>query len=159
MEKLIVFYSDNGNTRYAARTLAEKIGADLLELKPNSPMPKPRFENMFWGNNCSVVKCCTLQKYDKDISKYDQIYIGTPSWSGCICPAIKAFLKQEDLQNKEVAFFCCHNGNDFNLKNEIHQLLPKTKIVGNIDFEKPKYNKQTFNTKLENWINNKVKTA
>ena len=37
--RLVLFYSWSGNTRRAARLLAERAGADLVELEPVSPYP------------------------------------------------------------------------------------------------------------------------
>ena len=51
-----------------------------------------------------------LKKYTCDLSKYDTIYIGTPVRAYTYTPTIKAFLKQTNIQDKNIILFCSHEG-------------------------------------------------
>ena len=37
MKTAVVYFSWSGNTRFAAETIAKKTGADLFEIKPETP--------------------------------------------------------------------------------------------------------------------------
>ncbi|HEX3076439.1 MAG TPA: hypothetical protein VHQ24_06210 [Lachnospiraceae bacterium] len=49
MKTIIVFYSLEGNTKYAAETIAARIGADILELKTQKEKSGGTFSTYFWG--------------------------------------------------------------------------------------------------------------
>ena len=61
MEKrLVVFYSFEGNTSFAAKTLAKLIGAEVERVIPLKQPPKNGFGKFFWGGK-SVL--CTNGRY------------------------------------------------------------------------------------------------
>ena len=49
MKKLVVFYSYEGNTKFIAKTIAESINEDILELKPVKDMDSKGFMKFIWG--------------------------------------------------------------------------------------------------------------
>jgi hypothetical protein len=73
-----------------------------------------------------------LNPYTCDLDKYDTIYIGTPVRAFTYTPAIKAFLKQTNIQNKNIILFCTHEGwpgkTLLNLQNDLNgNTILKTK--------------------------------
>ena len=55
MKTLIVYYTLEGNTHYAAKKIASKIGADVLRIKPVKTYPKKGFRKFFWGGKSAVM--------------------------------------------------------------------------------------------------------
>lgn len=49
-----------------------------------------------------------LKPYTCELNKYDAIYIGTPVRAFTYTPAIRAFLKQTTIQDKNIILFCTH---------------------------------------------------
>ena len=49
MKTIIVYYSLEGNTDYAAGKIAGAIGADTLRISPKKAYPTGGFSKFFWG--------------------------------------------------------------------------------------------------------------
>ncbi len=113
MKAAIVFYSMGGNTKYAAEKIAEKINADLIEIKPEKQYPDKGFRKYLWGGKSAVMgDIPKLIPYDFDSEKYDTIIFGYPVWASNFTPPIKTFIKEnlEKIAEKEFAVFACSMG-------------------------------------------------
>ena len=125
MKSIIVYYSLEGNTEYAAKKIAEKTGCDLLRINPVKSYPKSGFRKFFWGGKSAVMsETPELEPYSFNAEKYDQIIIGFPVWAGNFTPPIRSFIKNNNLQNKTVSVFACQSGSGAEkafqkLKNEL----------------------------------------
>ena len=114
MKAAVVYFSWSGNTRFAAETIAKKAGADLFEIKAETPY------------NSNYGKCCDEAKpecYGKtlrpikpieglDIAKYDVVFVGTPNWWGTMAPPVRMWVTQskDALKGKTVCLFQTHGG-------------------------------------------------
>ena len=110
----VVYFSWGGNTRFAAETIAKKAGADLFEIKAETPY------------NSDFHKCCDEAKpecYGKklrpikpieglDLAKYDVVFVGTPNWWGTMAPPVRTWVTQskDALKGKTVCIFQTHGG-------------------------------------------------
>lgn len=110
-KKLIVYFSWSGNTRYIANMIAEKTGADIIELE----VVKSYSSNY---NQC-LDEAKRDQRADarpqlrtkiENISQYDTIFVGYPNWWASIPMPIATFLESYDLSGKTIAPFCSHGG-------------------------------------------------
>ena len=112
MKTLIVYYSLNGNTDYAAGLLGEKLGADTLRLEPVKAFPDKGFKKFIYGGKSALMaETPELVPYEFDAEKYDRIVIGFPVWAANVAPPIRTFVKENDLRGKKVAAFACQSGN------------------------------------------------
>ena len=116
MKCAIIYFSwsPDGNTRFAAETIAKKAGADLFEIKAETPY------------NSDFNKCCDEAKpecYEKtlrpikpveglDLAKYDFVFVGTPNWWGTMAPPVRTWVTQskDALKGKTVCLFQTHGG-------------------------------------------------
>ena len=114
MKTAVVYYSWSGNTRFAAATIAKKAGADLFEIKADTPY------------NGDFGKCCDEAKpecYGKtlrpikpiegfDPAKYDMVFVGSPNWWGTMAPPVRTWVTQskDALKGKTVCLFQTHGG-------------------------------------------------
>ena len=114
MKTAVVYYSWSGNTRFAAETIAKMAGADIFEIKAETPY------------NSDFGKCCDEAKpecYGKtlrpikpiagiDLSKYDMVFVGTPNWWGTMAPPVRTWVTQnkDALKGKTVCLFQTHGG-------------------------------------------------
>ena len=48
MKTLVVYYTLEGNTHYAAKKIVSELGADMLRLKPVKTYPKQGFRKFLW---------------------------------------------------------------------------------------------------------------
>ena len=111
MKILIAYYSQGGNTDYAARRVAEETGGDLLRLEPVKAYPASGFMKFFWGGKSAVMaETPPLAPYRLRPADYDVIAVGFPVWAGNMAPPIRTFLKENDLSGKRVAAFACQSG-------------------------------------------------
>ena len=105
MKTIIVYYSLEGSTRKVAERLSEDLNADLLELVPVKPVKNNGLKFMQGGGQVMFKKCPKLQAYNFNVADYDRVILGTPIWAGCFTPAIRTFLKENELQYKVSAVF------------------------------------------------------
>ena len=115
--KMAVVYfswSPDGNTRFAATTIAKKAGAALFEIKAETPYSD------------DFQKCCDEAKpecYGKklrpikpieglDLAKYDVVFVGTPDWWGTMAPPVRTWVAQnkDALKGKTACLFQTHGG-------------------------------------------------
>ena len=111
MNTLIVYYSLEGNTDYAAKRIANKTGYDLLRLDTVKKYPTSGFRKFFHGGKSAVfAETPELAPYSIDVNSYEQIVIGFPVWAGNITPPIRSFIKAHNLRGKSIAAFACQSG-------------------------------------------------
>ena len=113
MKAVIAYYSQGGNTAWAAERIAGILGADLLPLTPVKQYPDKGFRKFFWGGKSAVMaETPALVPYDFDPEGYDTVILGFPVWAGNVAPPIRTFLRDraEELSGKTVAAFACQGG-------------------------------------------------
>jgi flavodoxin len=113
MKTAIVYYSMSGNTKQTAEKIAEKISADLIELKPQKTYPDKGFKKFFWGGKSAVMgEKPKLLPYEFDSEKYDRVIFGSPVWASNVTPPLRTFIEEnrESLKNKALAVFMCMSG-------------------------------------------------
>ena len=106
----VVFFSHEGNTKYAAEYISAITGADLIELEPKEPYPSGKVSKYLAGKDALAHKMPELKDYEFNKDNYDKIVIGTPVWAGNPAPPINTFLAANNLSGKELAFFACSAG-------------------------------------------------
>ena len=111
MRTIVVYFSLEGNTEYAAGRIAGEIGADALRLYPKRAYPTGGFRKFLWGGKSAVMaETPELEPYDVDIQAYDRVIVGFPVWAANVAPPIRTFLRDNDLRGKRVAAFACQSG-------------------------------------------------
>lgn len=139
-KRLVVFYSragqnyaageivdlSVGNTERLARTLAEKIGADLYEIKTVKTYPVDYRETTEVAQKelDADVRPAILDELP-DISTYDEIYLGYPIWWGRAPRVILTFVEHFDWTGKTIHLFCTHEGSG--IGQSAAELRPKLK--------------------------------
>ena len=105
MTDLVVYYSRTENTKLAAQTIKEEIGADLLEIKDKKNRSGPL--GYLKGGFDAFREKTTDIEYDKvDLKSYDTVYVGTPVWASKPTPAILQFIRENDFGGVKVVTFC-----------------------------------------------------
>ena len=101
MKRLIAYYSLTGNTEEAVKQIAEKLNCDTLKIDTVKPMPKSFFARILVGGGQVARNVIPeIQSVEKDLSIYDEIFIGTPVWNRKGVPAVNAFLLDENVCKK-----------------------------------------------------------
>ena len=152
MKSIIVYYSLEGNTEYAAKKIAEKTGSDLLKINPVKNYPKSGFRKFLWGGKSVLMKeTPELEPFYLDLSPYDTVVLGTPIWASSIAPPLRTFLQDaaRSLASKRVVAFACCAGGDPGKAIEQIQELANTKVRATAVFVDPKKGRdENWNAKL-----------
>lgn len=93
MKSLIIYYSYTGNTRAAARELAAKESADMVEIKDVRPYSRLKAYSL----GCIAAirgKAWPIRTMETDPSAYDRLILMSPVWAGNPPPAFHALLAQ-----------------------------------------------------------------
>ena len=130
MEKLFIYYSYTGNGEIVANKLSEK-GICVRKVVPKKSLPKSFFWGVLTGGFLAGVKHKTkLLDFDNDVSKYDQIIIGSPIWNGRFSSPINSVLKDTDLNNKDLVFvFYSGSGTANKAVKRITKEYPNAKYI------------------------------
>ena len=107
----VVYFSKTGNTRKVAETIRSLTGADLYEVTTKEPYPEE------YGPTTEIVKEEIEKGIEReivapkmDLSKYDVVILGTPTWWHHVAQALQTWIKSVDLKGKTVAHFNTHGG-------------------------------------------------
>ncbi|MCR4963202.1 MAG: flavodoxin [Firmicutes bacterium] len=111
MKTILVYYSLDGNTDFAAKKIAAATGGDTLRLFPKKAYPTSGFGKFFRGGMHAVLgKKPPLETYAFDAAAYDRVILGFPVWAGHVAPPLLSFLRDNDLSGKQIAAFACQSG-------------------------------------------------
>lgn len=113
MRTLIVFYSLEGNTAFAAEKISGILGAELLRLEPEKEYPHSGMKKFLWGGKSAVMgEEPSLKPYVFKGEDWDRVIIGFPVWAGTVAPPIRTFVKAHggELAGRSVAVFACQSG-------------------------------------------------
>lgn len=156
MNKLIVYFSYTGNTKMIANKIKEKLDCDILEIKTVIPYSKDYNTVVNDEQNSeSSNHLPEIQNINVDISKYDEIILGTPVWWYRPVPAIRTFLTQNDLSGKTIKPFATNAGWLGKTFKEIESMCPKSTVERgmNIVFESYSDKLVTKLQDIDEWIN------
>jgi len=108
MKTIIVYYSLEGNTKFAAQEIAVQLEAETLQVEPVTAYPTGKIGKYFWGGKDVLVGTHpSLKPYKFRADDYDAIIIGTPIWAGGCTPPIRTFIAENDLNGKKIGLFAC----------------------------------------------------
>ena len=103
MTSVVVFASKTGNTRYVAEQISGKMAADIID----------------------------LGKEDADLSKYDEVVIGSGVYAGKLSKKIRSFLDEnkDTLSEKKVSFYLCCVFKDEKGQKQLDGLMSKYAFI------------------------------
>ena len=135
MKTLITYFSAEGTTARVAKELAEAIGADIFEIKPEKPYTAA---DIRWTNPLAR---CNREKFgNKDVpvvgsvesfADYDTVLIGFPIWYGAAPNVVNTFCKGYDWSGKRVFAFATSGGSGIGKTAE--KLKPYVSGVASVD--------------------------
>lgn len=153
--KLIVYFSYTGNTKMIANKIKEKLNCKSIEIKTVIPYSEDYDTVVNDEQNSEASNHLPeIQNIDIDLSKYDEIILGTPVWWYRPVPAVRTFLTQNDLSGKVIKPYATNVGWLGKTFKEIKTLCPDSKVVEgmNIVFESYSDKLVTKEQDVDNWI-------
>lgn len=117
-KKLVAYFSASGVTAKVADMLADAVGADIYEIRPEIPYTKADLNWMDKKSRSTIEmndKTIRPAIADKDaqIDQYDTIFIGFPIWWYVAPTIINTFLESYDFADKKVILFATSGGSKF----------------------------------------------
>ena len=155
MNKLIVFFSYTGNTKMIANKIKEKLNCDILEIKTVIPYSKDYDTVVNDEHNSEASNYLPqIEEINIDLSIYDEIILGTPVWWYRPVPAIRTFLKQNDLTGKNIKPFATNAGWLGRTFKEIETLCPNSNVNKGMNIVFRSYSNQlvTKEKDIADWI-------
>ena len=116
IKTLIVYYSETGVTETVSNSLQEAIKGvgittvDTLKITPKEAYDSETIKKVVEKQVADKVYPEILP-VDKNISDYDLILVGTPSWFGQAAQPLIGYLHQQDFTGKKVAIYSTYGGN------------------------------------------------
>lgn len=134
MKTLVVYFSASGRTAKAAGKLANLLGADAYEIRPQEPYTKADLNWMNKKSRSSVEmkdgNCRPgIMTGDIDLSKYEALCLGFPIWWYTAPRVIQTFLEAYDLSGKTIVLFATSSSSGFGkTADDLALSAPKSNI-------------------------------
>ena len=109
---LTVYYSwSNGNTERIAKMLQKEIGGDIVRIDTITPY-EGSYDDVVNQGQEEVQRGYEpeIKPLGVNISDYDVIAVGTPTWWYTMAPAVRTFLHTESFADKTVIPFMTNAG-------------------------------------------------
>lgn len=150
MKSIIIYYTLEGNTKYAAEILAKILDSDLLELTPTKPIKSLGFSKYIWGGKQVVMNDKPkLKPYKYNPDQYELTILASPIWASHFTPVFSTFLRDNTIKGN-IALIASNRGGDCTKAfNILEQQLKNNKIIGTLDLISPLNNKEETIKKLK----------
>jgi len=117
-KKLVAYFSASGITAKVADMLADAVGADIYEIRPEVPYTKADLNWMDKKSRSTIEmndKSIRPAIADKDaqIDQYDTIFLGFPIWWYVAPTIINTFLESHDFAGKKIILFATSGSSGF----------------------------------------------
>ena len=135
MKTLVAYFSAEGTTAALAKKLADRLGADVFEIRPEVPYTAA---DIRWTN---PVARCNREKIGKkdvpvvgavtDWGAYDRVFLGFPIWYYGAPNVVNTFCKGYDWAGKRVLLFATSGGSGIGKTAE--KLRPSLSGAASVD--------------------------
>ena len=133
---VVVFFSwsPDGNTRFAAETIARRLSAEFFEIRAAKPYSSDfRTCTQEAGAECQAKTLRPIQPLKGlDLGKHEVVFVGTPNWWGTMAPPVRTWVAQnrEGLRGKAVCVFQTHGGGGMQrVGRDFAELLPESTVL------------------------------
>ena len=148
MKKIFIYYSLTGNGDMVSDYLKNK-GVEIRKVDTLEKLPKNFILRIMTGGYKAMIGYKDkLDNFDNDISKYDEVIIGSPIWNSRLSSPINTVLDNTNLKDKNVTFILYSgSGEAKGATKRIKNEYPNAKII---DIKNPLNNKEDMVNKLNN---------
>ena len=131
---LVAYFSYSGNTADAARIVAEKTGGNLFEITMANPYRGNIYDVSAADLDDYIIP--ELSSHVDDMSQYDVILLGYPTWWSTLPMPIVAFLEEYDFSGKTIVTFSSHGGTMFgDSVSDLSKLVPEAYVGLGYEFQ------------------------
>ena len=117
-KKLVAYFSASGVTAKVADMLADAVGADIYEIRPEVPYTKADLNWMDKKSRSTIEMNDktirpTIADKDAKVEQYDTIFLGFPIWWYKAPTIINTFLESYNFSGKKIILFATSGGSKF----------------------------------------------
>ena len=114
---LVAYFSASGTTARTAKEMAEAIGADLYEIRPEQPYTSADLNWMDKKSRSTIEMndpSCRpgIAEPAQDMEPYDTVFVGFPIWWYVEPRIVDTFLESYDFSGKTMIPFATSGGSD-----------------------------------------------
>ena len=150
MKTIIIYYTLEGNTKFAAQELAKHLNADILELQPEKPVKAKGFSKYIWGGKQVVMnEKPQLKPYDYKNAGYDLTILASPIWASNFAPAFTTFLYDNKIKGKVALLGCNDGGGCEKAFTTLKEKLKDNEIIATLDIISPLKNQEETREKVK----------
>lgn len=152
-KKLVAYFSPTGSTARLAQTLADAVGADIFEIRPEVPY---KSADLNWMDkkarstiemNDASSRPAIAAKRD-NMADYDVIFVGFPIWWYVAPTIINTFLESYDFSGKTVVTFATSGGSSMGKTlSRLAPSCPGAKLI-----EGKVFRAETAAAQLTSWV-------
>ena len=131
---LVAYFSATGTTARVAKKLAEGLGADLFEIRPEKPYSR---QDLDWHDKKSRSSVEMNDPKSRpaiaaqvgNMGQYDTVFVGFPIWWHRSPTIISTFLESYDFSGKTIVPFATSGGSGLGKTESIFkELCPKAAV-------------------------------
>ena len=150
---LVAYFSASGVTEKAAKKVSTAAGADLFEIKPETPYTKADLNWMDKKSRSSIEMNDPSSRPEisgrvENMEQYDTVMIGFPIWWYTAPTIIKTFLEAYDFSGKKIALFATSGGSGFG--NTVKDLQPS--VDASAKFVSEKILNGASDGEIQEWV-------
>ena len=152
MKILVVYYSRTGTTKKIGDFLAEKLGAEVEEIRDTVNRNGVK-GYLISGRDAMKKRLTKLEPATLNPAEYDLVIIGTPIWGWNVSTPVRTYITEQKDNFKKVAFFCTMGGSG-NEKafTEMEKIIGQ-KPIGTFSVLTREVANNNFSEKVEKFIN------
>lgn len=153
---LIVYFSVSGNTKRVAEIIQKETKGDIARIQPQTPYQTNDMSSLSEQGQKEV-----NAHYQPpieplpDVSLYDRIVVGTPTWWYTMAPAVRTFFTQTDLKGKTVVLFMTNAGWPGTVIKDMKAAAGGAHVIAEKEVlfdSNGGHNMQTAESEIKNWI-------
>ena len=116
--KLVAYFSASGVTAKVADMLADAVGADIYEIRPEIPYTKADLNWMDKKSRSTIemndrTSRPAIADKNAKVEQYDTIFLGFPIWWYRAPSIINTFLESYNFSGKKIILFATSGGSKF----------------------------------------------
>ena len=117
-KKLVAYFSVSGVTAKVADMLADAVGADIYEIRPEVPYTKADLNWMDKKSRSTIemndrTSRPAIADKNAKVEQYDTIFLGFPIWWYRAPSIINTFLESYNFSGKKIILFATSGGSKF----------------------------------------------
>ena len=117
-KKLVAYFSASGVTAKVSDILADAVGADIYEIRPEVPYTKADLNWMDKKSRSTIemndrTSRPAIADKNAKVEQYDTIFLGFPIWWYRAPSIINTFLESYDFTGKRIILFATSGGSKF----------------------------------------------